>query len=220
MIQVKTVLWRVVKKIGLSAFLWFLCLLFVSFAMELNREFFASTVWFPVVLVAFVAVIFLLSGVNHDGSSVQLEVPKLSTVIALGVALIVVSLSLTGWNHVLSGGAELRGDSLEDSAAFRGAYSLFYVLTAGVVEEFCFRKHCQLAISGNIGRTAAWLVASTVLILVHLYSGLSGREWLFVCLVSTSTGYLIYRGVTVRKVAALHAVVNAVPVAIVLLARA
>jgi membrane protease YdiL (CAAX protease family) len=75
-------------------------------------------------------------------------------------------------------------------------------------------------LTAAVGRKLAWLVASFLFLLFHSFTKPTVAGLLFVLLMSISTGYLVYIGTSVRAVALLHAMVNAVPTTIVLIARA
>jgi membrane protease YdiL (CAAX protease family) len=198
--------------------LWFLFTLVISIALELNREYGSSVVWFPFLLCGLVLILLTRPEValtNGDANTLAQQV----RVGAIGLLLLLTGIALSGWSAVISGAAVLKGDSLKESEEFRDAYSFFYVLTVGVIEEFCVRRYCQLPLSKEMGRALAWLIASVLLVALHSFSVLTVNGFLFVCLMSIATGYLVYRGSTVRQAAMLHATVNSVLVAIVLIAR-
>lgn len=210
----------VAKQFVLAALMWWLCTLAVTLALELNREYGSSVPWFPVPLCAFAIFLLTRRGVAVADDSGRGKYYRWSRIGALAVMLLVASVLLSGWEALISGGARLKGDGLADSVAFRDAYSLSYVLIAGVIEEFSSRRHCQVPLTAAVGRKLAWLVASFLFLLFHSFTKPTVAGLLFVLLMSISTGYLVYIGTSVRAVALLHAMVNAVPTTIVLIARA
>lgn len=210
----------IAKQFVLATLMWWLCTLVVSLALELNREYGRSVPWFPIPLCAFAVFLLTRRGVAEADDSKTGRYYRWSRIAAFAVMLLVASILLSGWEALISGGARLKGDRLADPEAFRNAYSLSYVLIAGVIEEFSSRRHCQVPLSVAVGRKLAWLVASFQFLLFHSFTEPTVAGLLFVLLMSISTGYLVYVGASVRNVALLHALVNAAPTTIVLLARA
>lgn len=217
--SVSAVSQAIFKRCAVAIVLWFLCTLVVSVTQELNREYGSTVVWYPLLLFIFAVALLAWPETEPADKSSMSARPKLSHVAILGILLLAVNVTLSGWKELVAGALTLKGDALKEPEAFRNAHSLSYVVIAGIIEEVCARRHCQVPLASEVGKRTALFVSSCTFLVFHVFTAMTGKYFVFVLLMAASTGYLVYRGGTIRQAAALHSIVNGVPVAAVLLAR-